>query len=608
FPFSSTALTVSGFETFGDNQFATPITLFPDLRNQQKYQARYDLSHAFAGHDLQFGVDFIHEPVLGGAFASTAEELIQYPANPDCYVSPTGASCGGLSSPVPFYFAPPASQCAPQPGNDSGITCTYTPAGDGSFTQSIQRIALYAEDSWHLSPRFTVNYGLRYQTTFGLFQSSGRDQTRNASYITLKALQIPLVPGLPHDNHRQFAPRLGLVYGLGSRPKTVLRAAFGLFFADLAQNGWATAFQGVNATNAVSGSCALTGSPGAFALTGSGCLQGGAAATGNLIGSGYKTPYAIQVTGGAQHAFNQNWVVSADYVHVQGNHGYRGFQYAGGVNLFSPAIPASDPDYATDQANVVPNVNVFESDNRSSFNALTFQVQGNMRRASLTANYQLASAKTWGCLLGELFDYVNGVCAMQSGPDAGQLNAFGPGDYGPSGEDVRHRIVLAGTLRAPAGFQLSGLSQNESARPFTITNADSTARIWVNGVYTGLDQFRGRPYLQTDLRVARPFKIGDRWQVNPFVEFFNIFNRNNPGANFAANVTQLPVPAAQMQANAAGITNITALCANADCSQTQPITSLRQLEIPEGAFGDFFGPGTTVGIPFAAQLGVRASF
>jgi hypothetical protein len=24
--------------------------------------------------------------------------------------------------------------------------------------------------------------------------------------------------------------------------------------------------------------------------------------------------------------------------------------------------------------------------------------------------------------------------------------------------------------------------------------------------------------------------------------------------------------------------------------------------------GDFFGPGTTVGIPFAAQLGVRVTF
>jgi hypothetical protein len=38
------------------------------------------------------------------------------------------------------------------------------------------------------------------------------------------------------------------------------------------------------------------------------------------------------------------------------------------------------------------------------------------------------------------------------------------------------------------------------------------------------------------------------------------------------------------------------------------LTSLKQLEIPEGALGDFFGPGTTVGIPFAAQLGVRVTF
>ena len=29
---------------------------------------------------------------------------------------------------------------------------------------------------------------------------------------------------------------------------------------------------------------------------------------------------------------------------------------------------------------------------------------------------------------------------------------------------------------------------------------------------------------------------------------------------------------------------------------------------PAGGLGDFFGPGTTVGIPFAAQLGVRVTF
>jgi hypothetical protein len=282
--------------------------------------------------------------------------------------------------------------------------------------------------------------------------------------------------------------------------------------------------------------------------------------------------------------------MSADYVHEQGNHGYRAFPYAA--------------------------ANVFASDNRSSYNALMLHAQGNMRRFSLVANYQLSKAQTWGCLLGELFDYVDGVCQIPYGyPNAGKLNAFGPGDYGPSGEDVRHRLVLAGTLHLPGGFELSSINQVESARPITITNANNTGRIWVQfngqsspGTYTGLDIFRGTPYIQSDLRVTRPFKVHERWQILPFAEFFNIFNRNNPGANYAVNVTQLPVPGLQMQPNTNGQTIVSDICTNAACSQTVPITSLKQLEIPEGALGDFFGPGTTVGIPFAAQLGVRVTF
>ena len=608
FPFSSTTLTVSGFETFGDNQFATPVTLFPDLRNQEKYQARYDVSHVAGNHGLRFGIDFIHEPVLSGAFASNAEQVIQYPFNPDCYVNTPGGDCGGITSPLPFYFVPPASQCDPGPDAASGISCTFTPAGDGSYSQNIQRLALYGEDSWRVTRHLVVDYGLRYQTTFGMFQASGRSQLENPAYVTLRALDIPAVRGVPHDNHGQVAPRLGVAWSPDRSGETVIRAGFGLYFDDLAQNGWATALQAVNDTNATTGSCALTGGPGAYSLTGDGCLQGGAGTAGNLIGSDYKTPYAIHIIGGVQHAFSQKWLAGADYVHEQGNHGYRAFSYASDANLFTPSISEADSDYDADQMSVVPNVNVFQSDNRSSYNALMVHVQGNGRRFSLTANYTLSKAQTWGCVLGELFDYVDGVCTAQSGPMAGQLDAFGPGDYGPSGEDVRHRFVLAGTLRMPAGIEISGLSQMESARPFTITTADNSGRIWVNGSYTSLDEFRGSPYLQTDLRVARPFTVHERVQINPFIEFFNLFNRNNPGANYAANVAQLPVPASEMEANQAGITNLTDVCAAADCSQTKPITNLKQLELPEGGLGDFFGPGTTVGIPFAAQIGLRATF
>ena len=577
FPFSSTTLTVSGFETYGDNQFATPITLFPSLRNQEKYQFRYDLGHATGDHSFKFGVNFIHEPVLAGAFPANQETLYSFPNDPTFYT--LNASNLAL---FPVDYANGASTI---------------PAGDGSFSQSVQRLGLYAQDSLRLSRHLTLNYGLRYQAAFGLLTASGRSQSQNAAFPTLQGLQIPLEPGIPHDYRKQFAPRLGIAYSPGNSGKTVLRAGFGLFYNDLAQNGWATAFQGVNSSNFVTGGCNLTGTDGAYALTGPGCLQGGSGATGNIVDSNYKTPYAIHITGGVQHAFNQNWTLSADYTHEQGNHGYRAYNYTSDANLFTPLIPTSDPTYDADQQSVVPNLNIFKSDNRSSYNALMLHLQGNVsKRFNLVANYTFSKAQTWGCVLGELFDYVNGVC--------NPLNPFGPGDYGPSGEDVRHRFVLAGTAYIPGGFELSTLFQAEAARPFTITTADNSQRISVNGAPTALDAFRGTPYIQMDLRVTRPFRLGERFEVRPFAEFFNLFNRNNPDANFVGTIAALPVPQSDVASG-----NATNICLDfPTCNQLQPITSLRQLEIPAGGLGDFFGPGTTVGIPFAAQLGVRVDF
>ncbi|MGB7729193.1 MAG: hypothetical protein WBL50_14265, partial [Candidatus Acidiferrum sp.] len=289
--------------------------------------------------------------------------------------------------------------------------------------------------------------------------------------------------------------------------------------------------------------------------------------TPSLIDPNYHTPYALQATAGIQHAFNANWMISADYTRETGMHAYRRYDY--------------------------PEAAVFRSDNRSAYDGLSLRVQGNVsRRLNLAAHYTLSSAKTWGCVLGELFDYVNGVC--------NPYNAFAPGDYGPSGEDVRNRFVFVGRFRLPAEFEVSMLGQAESARPFTMTTPDGTRAV-INGVETTLDEFRGTPYIQLDMRVSRPFTIHERWSVLPFVEFFNLFNRNNPGAFYITNLAALPTPVNNLA-------NATAFCLNPSCTQTEPITSLNQLRYPAGALGDFFGPGTTVGIPFAAQLGIKISF
>jgi hypothetical protein len=110
-----------------------------------------------------------------------------------------------------------------------------------------------------------------------------------------------------------------------------------------------------------------------------------------------------------------------------------------------------------------------------------------------------------------------------------------------------------------------------------------------------------RPYVQLDARFNRDFRLSDRVTLRPFVEFFNLFNRVNPGNNFVSDISALPT-------RVNNLFDATAFCLNAACTETRPITSLSQLRVPAGALGDFFGPGTTVGMPFAAQLGVRVMF
>ena len=531
FPFTVSFLTTSGLETFGDNQFATAITAFPIERDQQKYQFRYDVSRATGRHAVRFGANLIHEPVLRGELTGNRETVFTYPQDPSFYVSnPSVLGTCTSSNPDP---------------NCPGIAATVP--SDGSFSQSIRRLGLYAEDSWRVTPSFALNAGLRYDTTFGLFIASGHDQSVNPALAG-----NGVVSGVPHDYRKAIAPRVGVAFAPHGSATTVLRAGVGMYYNDLAQNGWVDAFTAVNKFNLANGT-----------------------STPALIDPNYHTPYALMASAAYEHAFRNNWRLSLSYEHQQGVHQYRRYEY--------------------------PGFSLFRSDNRSIYNGLAVQVQHSFaHRFELTANYVLAHATTWGATVGELFDYVNGVSNVH--------DPFGPGDHGPSGEDIRHRFVLVGVLQLPWKLELSTLGQFESARPYTMTtpfdvNGDGMAndRAVVNGVQTTLDEFRGSPFYQVDLRISRNIVLGERATLRPFAEFFNVFNRLNPGNNYLPSISALPTPVNNLA-------NATAFCLDAACTQTKPITSLNQLRVPAGALGDFFGPGTTVGIPFAAQVGLKLSF
>ena len=535
FPFSSNALATSGLETFGDNQFATPVTAFPIERRQQKYQLRYDVERAAATHSFKAGVNMIHEPVLGGRLASNAETLYTFPQNPS------------------FYVANPSQFAA-----DLAEGAAVSEASNGGFDQSLRRAGVYAQDSWRLG-RLTLNAGLRYDTTFGLFRASGLSQEHNPAVTTLRDFGVPFARGVPTDYRKALAPRVGLAYAPGHAGRTVLRAGAGIYYNDLAQNGWVRALQAVHNSSA-----------------------GG---QGFLIDPAYRTPYALEASAGWEQLLGANWTFSANYQHQQGVHQYRLYEYAGGITL-----PAGAPD-----------VSVARTDNRSRYDAASWMVRRRFaRNFDLTAHYTLARANTWGATVGELFDYVNGV--------SNAAHAFAPGDYGPSGEDVRHRVVVAGTWRLPGHFQVATLAQFESARPFTLTtpvdvNGDGIAsndRAVINGRQTSLDEFRGTAFQQIDVRVTREFRRGESLRVEPFVECFNLLNRRNAGNNFATSVAQLPVPPGEQA-------DVRHVCLDAACTALRAVRP-SDLRVPAGALGDFFGAGTTVGLPFAAQVGLRITF
>ena len=105
-------------------------------------------------------------------------------------------------------------------------------------------------DSWRVTPKLTLNYGLRWDTTLGLFQASGVSQLLQSRSADDPGAELPLPTGVPHDYRKAFAPRLGIAYSPDQVEDLVIRAGIGLYYNDLAQNGWATAFKAVNTPSA----------------------------------------------------------------------------------------------------------------------------------------------------------------------------------------------------------------------------------------------------------------------------------------------------------------------------------------------------------------------
>jgi Carboxypeptidase regulatory-like domain/TonB dependent receptor-like, beta-barrel len=105
-----------------------------------------------------------------------------------------------------------------------GIPTTYI-QGIGNSNQPFDNIPMgfFAQDSWKVSQKLTLNYGLRYDVEISpLFAP--------ATAVNSAAEQaLGVQEGIPR-NYKNIAPRFGLAWDPVGNGKTVIRAGFGLFY------------------------------------------------------------------------------------------------------------------------------------------------------------------------------------------------------------------------------------------------------------------------------------------------------------------------------------------------------------------------------------------
>jgi hypothetical protein len=89
----------------------------------------------------------------------------------------------------------------------------------------------FFEDTWHLLPHVTLNYGLRYEY-FTVMRDANNLIGNWDSTVGFEQVGVNINSAY-NGYHKDFSPRLGVAWDVGGKGKTVVRAGGGLYYVDL---------------------------------------------------------------------------------------------------------------------------------------------------------------------------------------------------------------------------------------------------------------------------------------------------------------------------------------------------------------------------------------
>ncbi len=304
--------------TFPDASFGTNTNV-PQQSFQRKWQFKDDISKTIGNHTLHAGVDYIWNPVEGGFFEFSSTLEVDFKANPSAILGDAAA--------YPQGFATPGA-----------VTSMSIANGDPYFEVATKQLGLYFQDDWKVTPRLTLNLGLRWDKDYNMIGLS--DVKKSRTYEELAALNNPFsnpyVSSVPHDDNKDFSPRIGFAYDLTGAGKHVLRGGYGLYFGNVFQNiplfmeqmSNPTVFQTVLSLTSPTDIVTGTGIPlgnwrygvDPFPVIPPPSSQLAPGSVGRLMDPAYRNPVSEEFNLGYSWSLNTNSVFEAEYTHVLGLH------------------------------------------------------------------------------------------------------------------------------------------------------------------------------------------------------------------------------------------------------------------------------------------------
>ena len=407
----------------------------------------------------------------------------------------------------------------------------------GETHPDLNEFGLFIQDDWRLSPKLTLNLGLRYDV------QDLADPTVNNPSAALAAAGLNTTTPVRDNNN--FGPRFGFSYAFDD--KTVMRGGYGVFFGRTpaimlgtahSQNGIQVTGVSLNCT-AVPNPCPVY--PNIFSAPPS---AGGVNPSLYLFAEDYAQPYIQQGRLGIERELVANTSLSVSYLYFRGVHISR----TRDINLGAP-VPTTVTDPAGQTFTVLRHptarpipgfarISLFESTADSRYNALAMELK---RR--FTRGFQFIAAYTFSDTSDNRPDQTMVVVGADDAKGL-QNNLDINADWGRSDLDIRHRFVFSpvyeigtvfqdnafakhtlsnwtfsGIITLQSGFAYSALIAGDANRdgnpstdrvPGTRRNGFTTPSIYI-----------------FDTRVTKAFKWGENYSVSFLAEAFNLFNRSN---------------------------------------------------------------------------------